>query len=88
MKKERKPRGPHSEHTKLLMSEAAKRSLPDRLEQLSLGPEQRKQPVSINGIVYDSVRAAAEALGTATKTIRDRALSDDPKYSHYRYLPK
>lgn len=60
----------------------------DRIRQASIGKGSPTNAlkVSCNGVVYDSVKKACEAVGISYPTMVKRLASTDPKYSNYHYV--
>lgn len=64
----------HSESTKRKLSEANKGNKPTNMT-----------PVNINGVSYESLREASNAINVPVVTVRHRVLSNNPKFATWIY---
>ena len=76
----------HSEETKAKMSATRKGRTKDEdwLRKITLS--QKRTLVEINGVRYESLSAAAKALGESVQTISYRVKNPNPKFANWKLL--
>lgn len=60
----------------------------DRVRQENAGKSDRRKPVMIDGIYYESVSQASALTGLARRLIRQRCQSQEPRFTAYQWVEK
>ena len=57
------------------------------LRQENRGKKDRRKPLSVDGVVYESISEASEKTGYSRRTIRERCQSREERFKAYSFVP-
>lgn len=60
----------------------------EKIREENRGKSDRRKPLSIAGIVYESISQASQETGLARRLLRERCESSAPRFAHYQYIEK